>query len=312
VEQVGSLFRWVYQQYKAEAFARLFWAKNDQDDTLSWAVVVPDQTVSAGGVKHDLPAEREGWVHWGDIHSHGNMDTFWSGVDDNDEQRFEGCLFGVMGKWADPWPKSKWRARIGGKFLDLPLDAITGGATLQMSVSASFGKLLDGGGAYTLGAQEMVVFPPTGFPEEWKARIVENKGYSANRDFRTYGGYGGVHSPTQGRRGGTLVEPMSGVGGNTSRRSTLSSRSSRQVGKLVKRITTLSTGSSLRGTSLFCQDPTKAKWFVDNTLQVWMRHSVNGPLTKVVTPLADLLSLEVEAPKRLYILPKGHGSNDKG
>lgn len=307
VEQIGSLFRWVYQQYKAEAFARIFWQRNE-DGSLKWEIVVPPQQVSGAGVKHETPAEREGWVHWGDVHSHGSMDTFWSSVDDNDEQRFEGCLFGVMGKWGDPWPKSKWRARFGARFIDLPLDTIVGGATVNVSGRAGYGKILDSQGKIEMSAGEVKIFPPDAFPEVWKEMIQENKGYVAARDSRQ-GSYS--YSPSVGR-GGTIVTPTGHSGGSGGYRNRYSvSRSPRQVTKLVKRITKILSGESRRGVSLFSADPLTAKWFVDDSLQVWSKASQTSPLVRVVTPLAELLTNESETPKKLYVMRGDADGNKK-
>lgn len=306
VEEVGSFFRWVYNTHKAEAFVRIFWKNADTVGDVDWQVVVPEQIVSAGGVKHDLSAGLEGWIHWGDIHSHGSMDTFWSGVDDADEAKYEGCLFGVMGKWNDLWPKSKWRARLGGKFIDLPLDQVTAGQQITFSGTVSFGKMLDGSGKVEL-ASSAIPFPADAFPEEWKTMVKEQKGYSAAQDYRTRG-RGGYDPNDFGWGRGRIANPSTQTdraGGSTGYRNTL--RSPRQAQKLIKRIKGLVSGARNRGRSLFSQDPATARWFVDEQLVVWTKATPTSPLVRVVTSLEDLLMNEINAPRMVYPMTPSQG-----
>ena len=57
-----------------------------------------------------------------DLHSHGNMDAFWSETDDMDERN--GRLYAVVGKVDSDKPEMRLRVGVYGSWMSLPVSAI--------------------------------------------------------------------------------------------------------------------------------------------------------------------------------------------
>jgi len=57
-----------------------------------------------------------------DLHSHGNMDAFWSETDDMDEQN--GRLYAVVGKLDSDKPEMRLRVGVYGNWMSLPVSAL--------------------------------------------------------------------------------------------------------------------------------------------------------------------------------------------
>jgi len=57
-----------------------------------------------------------------DLHTHGNMDAFWSETDDMDERN--GRLYAVIGKVDDPKPEIRLRVGVYGNWMSLPVSAL--------------------------------------------------------------------------------------------------------------------------------------------------------------------------------------------
>lgn len=85
---VESFFEKVYDKYKSEAVVIL----HRNPENAQWLIDVPEQQVSSASAKYDRKTKRniEGYVRIGTIHSHASMGAFHSGVDDADEENFDG------------------------------------------------------------------------------------------------------------------------------------------------------------------------------------------------------------------------------
>jgi hypothetical protein len=87
LKQVGNFFAHVYKKYKSEAVVILFF---NYEKSL-WHVAVPEQEVSAAGAKYkSITDGPKGYDRIGTIHSHCDFSAFHSGVDDHDEESFDG------------------------------------------------------------------------------------------------------------------------------------------------------------------------------------------------------------------------------
>lgn len=84
--KVIEFFREVYKQYYAEAIVLLFYDEEKQIHT----IIPPEQKVSGGSCEYNRGITIEGLTMIGTIHSHGGMSAFHSGVDDKDEESFDG------------------------------------------------------------------------------------------------------------------------------------------------------------------------------------------------------------------------------
>lgn len=94
--KVVEFFREVHRQYTSEAMVLLFY----NEETGKYRVLPPKQSVTYGGIDYDRNLTIEGFTMVGDIHSHGSMSAFHSGVDDSDEDSFDG-LHITVGNVAD-------------------------------------------------------------------------------------------------------------------------------------------------------------------------------------------------------------------
>ena len=113
-----AFFRSVYKKHKSEAFIQFLYDPEAQ----AYSIHCPKQTVSGGSVKYTRDKEDEKGIFVLEMHSHGNMDAFFSTIDDADEE--EDRFFGVVGNVDEYMPTAKFRASIGGKWLEMEIDDI--------------------------------------------------------------------------------------------------------------------------------------------------------------------------------------------
>jgi hypothetical protein len=93
-QQVINFFKAVYEEYYGEAIVLLFYNQK----TKQHKIVCPKQEVSGGGADYNKAIVIDGWDMIGTIHSHASMSAFHSGIDDKDEESFDGLhiTFGNM------------------------------------------------------------------------------------------------------------------------------------------------------------------------------------------------------------------------
>jgi len=84
--KVIEFFRAVYQEHYAEAIVLLFYDEEKRTHT----IIPPHQKVTGGACDYNRGITIEGLTMIGTIHSHGGMSAFHSGVDDKDEEAFDG------------------------------------------------------------------------------------------------------------------------------------------------------------------------------------------------------------------------------
>lgn len=199
---IVAFFREVNRRHRTEALVQIFWSPD-----AGFSHVVPKQDVSGGKVEHVGDHDRDGTtaLHVMDIHSHHTMGAFWSSTDDNDEKRFDGRAFGVIGQIDKRFPMSKWRVRAGGKFIDLPIDALIAlpdgvMTTPQRNVTiadAIIAGSKDGSdGTFKVEVQTSDPFDGVTFPDAWWGQLItERKTSGAYGFYGPYGGGGSVHYP---------------------------------------------------------------------------------------------------------------------
>ncbi len=86
IAQTAAFFKEVYKLYASEAIVLIYFDEIKK----KYKFAAPIQKVSAGTLNYDKNIQFEGYTLIGSIHSHGSMGAFHSGVDDNDEQSFDG------------------------------------------------------------------------------------------------------------------------------------------------------------------------------------------------------------------------------
>jgi len=99
IAKVVGFFQAVYEQYKSEAIVLLFY----DEETGKHKIVPPMQKVAGASCDYDKGITIEGMTMIGTIHSHGRMSAFHSGVDDTDEEHFDG-LHITLGDLDEEYP----------------------------------------------------------------------------------------------------------------------------------------------------------------------------------------------------------------
>lgn len=117
-------FRRVYQHHQSEATVLLHYRSENH----TYRLQCPEQTVGAGSVHYDSSDRFDGYQLVGTIHSHARMDAFHSGVDDHDEQHFDG-LHITVGRLDQPYFTVSCSAVVNGQRFHLVPENIVIGIT---------------------------------------------------------------------------------------------------------------------------------------------------------------------------------------
>lgn len=117
--QIVAFFKDVNMRYGSEAIVQIFWDRKKKEYFCS----CPKQEVSGASVdfKRDKPMEKK-YLLVADVHSHNDMDAFFSYTDDKDEK--ETRLFGVIGNIREPLPNIQFRASSGNSSVEISLEDI--------------------------------------------------------------------------------------------------------------------------------------------------------------------------------------------
>ena len=97
--KIVGFFREVYRQYRSESIVLLFY----NSETKHHKIIPPHQKVAGAACDYDKGITIDGYNMIGTIHSHGSMSAFHSGVDDKDEEHFDG-LHITIGNVTDVYP----------------------------------------------------------------------------------------------------------------------------------------------------------------------------------------------------------------
>lgn len=187
--QVYGFFRAVCEKAKkpVEAYCQVWYSTEGNIFFLK----VPEQDVSGASVKHEghsIPTDK--MIHVADIHSHGSMGAFFSGVDDADEKTQGVRIFGVIGNIMTGKPSMKWRIGRGdGTFIENVNVTDVVEITSTVSVKIPLHQLL--GESVTVTVKDFNPWPKVETPKEWlDAVTTESKTqYSGHRSgYHTAGG----------------------------------------------------------------------------------------------------------------------------
>jgi len=168
--QTMAFFRAVAEKEKSEAFVSI-WLEDSQ-----YRIEVPEQEVSGAKVDHLLDPTAISGQQIMQIHSHVNMEAFWSGVDDADELQQGNLLYGVVGKINWDIPRSKWRTKAGKEFVDLDMSGLFQFGSYTVNHRLDGSKLVTGAGAENGITQQAVSLKPlegVEFPAEWMEKVYK-------------------------------------------------------------------------------------------------------------------------------------------
>jgi len=114
-----SYFRQIYQKCSSEVFVQFFY----EPEADSYSIFVPEQKVGPASVKYERDLEYEkGKIFVFEIHSHGNMNAFFSSIDNADEK--EERFFGVIGKVSSRKPELTLRYCVGGVTRNIEIEEL--------------------------------------------------------------------------------------------------------------------------------------------------------------------------------------------
>jgi len=119
--KICKFFKDVYEKFRGEAVVVLYYSTKNK----RYKVYVPKQEVTGASVKYNLehPSFKD-YQQVGTIHSHANFSAFHSGVDDKDEEHFDGIHI-TIGNVVDENPSiSASIVANGTRFPVSPIDYI--------------------------------------------------------------------------------------------------------------------------------------------------------------------------------------------
>jgi len=105
-DQILAFFYGVMKKNGDKALEAMAWICYSQER--GYHIIIPDQQISAASVRYDWSSVPAGTSIIVDIHSHNNMNAFFSGTDNNDD-RANISFSGVVGKMNQTVPETVWR-----------------------------------------------------------------------------------------------------------------------------------------------------------------------------------------------------------
>ena len=120
LDTIIAFFRKVYSKHGSEVFLRCFYDTEEEKYILD----CPKQEIGPASVRYEVDEKFEDpkYIFFFEIHSHGSMGAFFSGVDDADEKSDR--FYGVIGKVSQKFPEIKLRLCLGKNKQDVDLEDI--------------------------------------------------------------------------------------------------------------------------------------------------------------------------------------------
>ncbi|MDO8676122.1 MAG: hypothetical protein Q7K16_00455 [Candidatus Azambacteria bacterium] len=182
---IVGFFTWIYRKHYTEVVA-LLWIS---EDGKNYRVSIPDQVVSVGYVKYEIPDRRPGELLLGTFHSHCVMSAFHSHVDIEDEGSFDGIhgTFGNFSSYNNDFSISLEATIQGTRFKLDPMDRLEGivrNGFIKINKSASYSDrfissfLNDDRGEYALAPGFETLQADYKPPQEWVDKVKIKTWYS--------------------------------------------------------------------------------------------------------------------------------------
>lgn len=113
--EVLRFFKYMAYKGSYEALANIYWDKQAEE----FVVDIPEQKVSRASVSGKISAafDSRRFIHYMDIHSHNNMNAFFSKTDDMDEKAAR--VYAVVGKVSGFFPEIKVRIANSRSFVEI-------------------------------------------------------------------------------------------------------------------------------------------------------------------------------------------------
>lgn len=113
--EILRFFKYMAHKGSYEALANIYWDKQAEE----FVVDIPEQKVSQASVSSKISAafDSSRFIHYMDIHSHNNMNAFFSKTDDCDEKAAR--VYAVVGKISGFFPEIKVRIANSRSFVEI-------------------------------------------------------------------------------------------------------------------------------------------------------------------------------------------------
>ena len=199
VAKVMTFFKKAYELYKSEAVVLLYY----NTEKKSYKVYVPHQKVSGASVDYTKGISLANHIQIGTIHSHANFSAFHSGVDDHDEEHFDG-LHITIGNNNDEFPSFSASVVVNGKRFPVPATEYIDGLEM-VEYTPYFPQMfrpafteINGVKEYKNNVQSKLAYKlcvtlePGEFNEKWLERIEDNRPVYVQPTYDQfgYGSYG--------------------------------------------------------------------------------------------------------------------------
>ena len=108
-------FKYMAHMGSYEALANIYWDKQEE----KFVIDIPEQTVTPTSVSGKISAEynSDRYIHYVDIHSHNNMNAFFSKTDNRNEKAAR--VYAVVGKISGFFPEIKVRIANSRSFVEI-------------------------------------------------------------------------------------------------------------------------------------------------------------------------------------------------
>ena len=191
--KVMSFFKKVYEEFRSEAIVLLYY----NSKKLKYKLYVPNQKVNGASVDYVKGVSIKDHIQIGTIHSHADFSAFHSGVDDSDEEHFDGMHI-TIGNNMDNFPSISASIVVNGtRFAINPIDYITNLEIVEYTnyfphmFRPSFTEI-NGVREYKntvktkLGYQLMVSAEEKEFDPKWLEMIEDSRPLRTSFDFAGY------------------------------------------------------------------------------------------------------------------------------
>lgn len=194
--QAVSFFRDVCDEFANDEAMLQYWYDTETGEFFAKCLEQTTNKVHVTFVRDEELETNPRYILVMDIHSHNNMDAFFSGTDDASEQQTR--TYGVVGRLDQEIPKILFRYSVEGKFVMVPINELFEMPTVKFSCEGIEKDIAV--------SPADLFYPQVEYPQEWLKVIEEGKKNAAR--FRGIGNaprHGSYQSVAQSKTGNTAL-----------------------------------------------------------------------------------------------------------
>lgn len=180
--QAVSFFRDVCDEFANDEAMLQYWYDTETGEFFAKCLEQTTNKVHVTFVRDEELETNPRYILVMDIHSHNNMQAFFSGTDDASEQQTR--TYGVVGRLDLPIPEIKFRYSVEGTFVEVQMHDLFEMPTITRKVEF----ICDGVEEEVAESDLSIFYPQIDYPKEWLEIIEEGK-----RNARRFDGIGNAH-----------------------------------------------------------------------------------------------------------------------